>query len=128
MRTIYHDYLMDGKELKKLILKRLAQIGNTVYGMATFCGQDATKVNQWIYYHSANHDRKVIHIGPDEIHDLCDSIGIRICYADEKYLLILRPLEFVTMPMYPKYSPPSLRGAFRDEAIPQRYTKQSPST
>jgi len=103
MNDSYFKWLMDSMELKKALLERLKQIKLNLYGLADAIKIDRYKIFNWIYFHTRSVDYSHMDITMQQVHEILDAAGIFIIQRDNKYIVIMKPLEFVTLPLYQRY-------------------------
>jgi hypothetical protein len=97
-----YNWLRDSKELKKAIVARMLEIGVNTYGCCELFGYKIREVHTWLYLHTVQPIegtkgfKKLIFVL-----EICDALGIRIHDAPGgKYIIEIKPLEFITLPLY----------------------------
>ena len=99
------EWIKNSKELKKAVVKRQQEVRANMYKCCQVLELDKRKMNLWLYLHTSHPSARSDFLTKNiisKVIELCDALAIRIHDKSNGYIIELRPLEYVTVPLFDK--------------------------
>lgn len=95
-------FLFDSKELKKAAMRRLDEIETNTYATCSYLNINQKIISRWLSFHTQSFEASRQQ-NETVIFTFLNSLGIQIIERGIKYVIIVKKLDFVTIPISPKF-------------------------